>query len=118
MTHSGAGYTAEHRALHEEFEGHFGQWYYVSDYWLEEPKPYPNGISGYDPVPFLWREAIRKPMTMIEKPIHYGSGTGSLHIHFAYYNPERKQIFANEQECPNKSGHHLYQTCGTCRQYG
>lgn len=116
--HSGAGYTEEHRALHAEVEGKFGQWYYVTPSWLVKPEPYSNGMEGYDPLPFWWREAIEKPKTMIEYEVKYGNGSGSLHIHFAYYDPARGQVFANEMECPNKSSHHLYQTCQTCRQYG
>lgn len=95
----------------EDSEGR-GHWYKLRNKDIEEPDYRYNGL------PTLWKEAIKNPGVRQEVTWTQGTGPGSICTRFALYDPEKRMMLAGHYDCPNMYGHHLYETCWCCGQYG
>lgn len=107
-SHSGAGYSTQYNEQQDP-QGR-GHWYKLRDKDIENP----DGSSLRQ----LWKEAIKNPGKKQEATWVKGVGPGSIHLEIALYDPEKRMMLAKEGYCPNEHGHHLYQTCWCCGQYG
>lgn len=107
---NGAGFSRQYQDQQDP-EGR-GHWFKLRDQDIKNPD------GKYCMLQKLWQDAIKNPGVMQEVIWTQGVGPGSKHREFAMYDPEKRMMLANESACPNRSGHHLYQTCWCCGQYG
>jgi hypothetical protein len=113
MTWSGAGHTQSW--VDQAGPNGDTHWYNIT---RNERYGVEVGETSFLSLSSLWVKAIQYPGKSFTVRWKQGTGPGSDCFSFAFYDHERKQVLAGLYDCPHAYGHHLYQTCKCCGQYG